>query len=46
MQDEALRQQLGRQGIEDMKAYVPEKIWNQWETVIDNVIRQHESHQP
>ena len=45
MQDEALRQQLGRQGIEDMKAYAPEKIWNQWESVLDNVIRQHESHQ-
>lgn len=46
MQDEALRQQLGRQGIEDMKAYAPEKIWNQWESVLDSVIGQHESHQP
>ena len=36
----------GRQGIEDMKAYAPEKIWNQWESVLDNVIRQHEPHQP
>ena len=46
MQDEALRQRLRRQGIEDMKAYAPEKIWNQWESVLDSVIGQHESHQP
>ena len=39
MDDEKLREKLGRQGREDMKAYAEKKIYDQWEDLLEKVVR-------
>ena len=34
MEDEELRRKFGSQAREDMKAYAPERVWNQWENLL------------
>jgi glycosyltransferase involved in cell wall biosynthesis len=41
MDDQNLRAKMGRAGHEMMKQYAPEKIWDQWEELIETVVRQH-----
>ena len=39
MDDQDLRVQMGRAGHEMMKHYAPEKIWDQWENLIVQVVQ-------
>jgi len=32
---------MGKAGREMMKQYAPEKVWDQWEDLITEVVRQH-----
>ena len=41
MDDQNLRAKMGRAGHEMMKQYAPEKVLDQWEELIDKVVRQH-----
>lgn len=41
MDDRNCRVKLGGSGHEMMKRYAPETIWNQWEQLIGQVVRQH-----
>lgn len=38
MQDERLRKKMGENARESMKQFAPEKIWNQWEALIKEVM--------
>lgn len=38
MKDTDLRIRLGKQAKEDMKAYAPEKVWNQWESLLLSLV--------
>lgn len=38
MQNEELRKQMGKNAKESMKQFAPEKIWNQWEDLIKEVV--------
>lgn len=38
MDDESLRIKLGNTAKEDMKTYAPEKIWDQWESLLLSII--------
>lgn len=40
MGDKDLRIKMGKSAKESMKEYAPEKIWNQWEELIEKVIRE------
>jgi glycosyltransferase involved in cell wall biosynthesis len=42
MDDQNLRVKMGRAGYAMMKPYAPEKVWDQWETLIENVVQQHQ----
>lgn len=47
MLDKALRQRLGRQAKVDMRPYVPEKIWDQWEMLLNEIAqKQHMAVRP
>lgn len=37
MSDEELREKMGKAAKEDMKHYAPEKIWDMWEKLIEQV---------
>lgn len=37
MENQELRAQMGKKAHEAMKAYAPEKIWNQWEELLQQV---------
>lgn len=39
MQNEELRKQMGKNAKESMKQFAPEKIWNQWEALIEEVTK-------
>ena len=39
MQNEELRKQMGQNAKESMKKFAPEKIWNQWENLIKEIIK-------
>lgn len=41
MKDQALREELGHAAHEAMKAYAPEKIWDQWEALMKDVVAKH-----
>jgi len=41
MDDPNLRVNMGRAGHEMMKQYAPEKIWDQWENLITEVVQQY-----
>lgn len=40
MKDSDLRAAMGHQAVIDMKQYEPEIVWNQWQKLIDDQIRQ------
>lgn len=41
MDDADKRERYGLQAKEDMKQYAPEKIWNQWEELINKIVREY-----
>lgn len=41
MFDDKLRKQMGANARESMKEFAPEKIWNAWETLIQEVVENH-----
>jgi len=41
MDNQNLRVKMGRLGHEMMKQYAPEKVWNQWDNLITEVVQQH-----
>ena len=44
MDDQNLRAKMGKAGHEMMKQYAPEKVWDQWENLITEVVQQHRQH--
>ena len=42
MEDQELREHMGRAAHESMKEFAPEKIWDQWETLMKDTIMHHE----
>lgn len=46
MEDCELRQRMGAAGHEMMKRYAPEKIWEQWEKLIEKVVQGHSCQTP
>lgn len=40
MASQELRVQMGRKAAEQMTAYAPDIIWNQWQSLIENVIQE------
>jgi len=41
MFDDKLRKQMGENARESMKAFAPEKIWNAWDTLIQEAVENH-----
>ena len=41
MKDQELRGKMGRAAHEEMKAYAPEKIWDQWEALMKETVERH-----
>ena len=41
MSDLELRKKMGNNARETMKKFAPEKIWNQWELLINKVIKEY-----
>ena len=41
MDDQNLRAKMGKAGHEMMKQYAPSKIWGQWESLITEVVQEH-----
>ena len=41
MLDVELRKKMGQNARESMMQYAPEKIWNQWEALINEVVNNH-----
>ena len=41
MKDQELREEMGRAAHEEMHTYAPEKIWDQWEALMNRVIVEH-----
>lgn len=41
MKDQELREEMGRAAHEEMHTYAPEKIWDQWEELMNRVIVEH-----
>lgn len=41
MSDAELRKKMGQNARESMKQFAPEKIWDQWETLINEVVAEH-----
>lgn len=41
MFDDKLRKQMGENARESMKAFAPEKIWNEWDTLIQEAVENH-----
>lgn len=39
MSDEELREKMGKAAKEDMKQYAPDKIWDMWEKLIEQVAK-------
>ena len=44
MDDQNLRVKMGKAGHEMIKQHAPEKIWDQWENLISEVVQQHRQH--
>ncbi len=42
MEDQELRERMGEAAHESMKEFAPEKIWDQWETLMKDTIMHHE----
>lgn len=43
MEDQELRERMGRAAHESMKEFAPEKIWDQWESLMQDVITKHKA---
>ncbi len=43
MEDQGLRERMGRAAHESMKEFAPEKIWDQWEALMQDVIAKHKA---
>lgn len=43
MEDQELRERMGRAAHESMKEFAPEKIWDEWETLMQDVIAKHKA---
>lgn len=43
MEDQELRERMGRAAHESMKEFAPEKIWDQWEALMQAVIAKHKA---
>lgn len=43
MEDQELRERMGRAAHESMKEFAPEKIWDQWEALMQDVIAKHKA---
>lgn len=43
MESAELREKLGKQAKEDMKAYAPEVVWGMWDDLIQKVVKEHQS---
>lgn len=41
MKNTTLRQIMGANGHSNMKQYAPERVWDQWENLMETVIKQH-----
>lgn len=41
MEDQELRERMGEAAHESMKEFAPEKIWDQWEALMQDVIAKH-----
>lgn len=45
MSDAELRKKMGQNARESMKKFAPEKIWDQWEALIKEVVAEHKNKQ-
>lgn len=45
MSDAELRKKMGQNARESMKKFAPEKIWDQWEALINEVVTEHKNKQ-
>lgn len=45
MSDAELRKKMGQNARESMKQFAPEKIWDQWEALINEVVAEHKNKQ-
>ena len=43
MENQELRERMGRVAHESMKEFAPEKIWDQWEALMQDVIAKHKA---
>ena len=41
MRDQDLRLRLGAQAKEDMKEFAPERVWDQWEDLLTELVEKH-----
>lgn len=41
MEDQELRERMGRAAHESMKKFAPKEIWNQWERLMKDIIIHH-----
>lgn len=44
MRDQDLRLRLGAQAKEDMKEFAPERVWDQWEDLLTELVEKHRKH--
>lgn len=44
MRDQDLRRRLGAQAKEDMKEFAPERVWDQWEDLLTELVEKHRKH--
>ena len=42
MENQELRVQMGKRAAEQMKAYAPDLVWNQWQSLIERVLHESE----
>lgn len=43
MEDQELRERMGKAAHESMKEFAPKKIWDQWESLMQDVIAKHKA---
>ena len=44
MRDQDLRLRLGAQAKKDMKEFAPERVWDQWEDLLTELVEKHRKH--
>ena len=40
MSDEKLREKMGKAAKEDMKQYAPDRVWDTWEKLMENILNE------